>query len=495
MLRKLLYYSGLAIIASSFSLLSAGAYGAYLYLARGVGREYFPAFTMLSFGLAYIIAGYAMTRVEISSLRMREAVAVTVLLWLLIPVMDAIPFAVALGIPFIDAAFESVSGWTTTGLTILTGQLSSWHNVYVPAVSAIPDTLKVWRSLMQWEGGLGIVIFTIALLAPPGVSVARLYLAEGKFERLEASLRRSAVKMGIIYVILTLVGTVLFLLAGMPFYDAVQHAMTGIATAGFSTHTESLGYYLAQGKPLVLVAGAIVMFLGAMNFNDHYSILTGRLRNLKNSIELHAQLAIIAGSILFTYMVWLRDPLFHAKYSFLQAWFHVVSAFATAGFQAGDLHITPEAYKVLLAILSIIGGSAFSTAGGIKVLRLLISLKSIGYEADLAVHPQGYIPRRRIGKYVLDEDTVRKTLATVAAFILTYTILVITMAGIYPRMYDLGDIAFEIASAMGNVGLSAGISAAAAPIGAKVILILAMLLGRLEVIAYIAALKFALRRS
>ena len=495
MLRKLLYYSGLAIIASSFSLLGAGAYGAYLYLARGVGREYFPAFTMLAFGLAYIIAGYAMTRVEISSLRMREAVAVTVLLWLLIPVMDAIPFAVALGIPFIDAAFESVSGWTTTGLTILTGQLSSWHNVYVPAVSAIPDTLKVWRSLMQWEGGLGIVIFTIALLAPPGVSVARLYLAEGKFERLEASLRRSAVKMGIIYVILTLVGTVLFLLAGMPFYDAVQHAMTGIATAGFSTHTESLGYYLAQGKPLVLVAGAIVMFLGAMNFNDHYSILTGRLRNLKNSIELHAQLAIIAGSVLFAYMVWLRDPLFHAKYSFLQVWFHVVSAFATAGFQAGDIHITPEAYKVLLAILSIIGGSAFSTAGGIKVLRLLISLKSIGYEADLTIHPQGYIPKRRIGKYYLDEDTVRKTLATVAAFILTYTVLVIIMAGIYPRMYDLGDIAFEIASAMGNVGLSAGISAAAAPVGAKIILILAMLLGRLEVVAYIAALKFALRRG
>ncbi len=347
---------------------------------------------------------------------------------------------------------------------------------------------------MQWEGGLGIVIFTIALLAPPGVSVARLYLAEGKFERLEASLRRSAVKMGIIYAILTIFGTILFLLAGMPFYDAIQHSMTGIATAGFSTHTESLGYYLQQGKAMVLVAGAIIMFLGAMNFNDHYSILTGRLRNLKNSIELQAQLLIIGISITFTYLVWIRDPVFHEKYSFLQAWFHVVSAFATAGFQAADIHIAPESYKVLLAILSIIGGSAFSTAGGIKVLRLLISMKSIGYEADLAVHPQGYVPRRRLGKYILDEDTVRKTLATVAAFILTYTILVLALSGLYPRLYDLGDVAFEIASAMGNVGLSAGISAASAPIGAKVILILAMLLGRLEVVAYLAALKFAVRR-
>lgn len=492
MLKKIAYYSGLAIIASSFSLLGSGAYGLYLYLAGNAARELYPASVMTIIGGFYIIAGYLLTRAGTEPLKMREAVAVTVLVWLMVPALDAIPFAIALKISFVDSLFESVSGWTTTGLTILSGQPSSWHHTYVPEVSAIPDTLKVWRTLMQWEGGLGIVIFTIALLAPPGVSVAMLYLAEGKFERLEASLKRSAIKMGAIYIILTVVGALLLFLAGMPVGDAIQHSMTGIATAGFSTHTESLGYYL--NNTWVLVASAIVMFLGAVSFADHYAVLTGKFRSLKNSIELHAQLVILALSVLFSYYIWLRDPSFHHAFRPIQVWYHVVSAFATAGFQAGDLHNTSESYKIILAILSIIGGSAFSTAGGIKVLRLLISMKSISYEADLVVHARGYMPRRRLGNYTLDEDLVRRTLATVTAFILTYTSLVALMAAVYPGMYDLGDIMFEIASAMGNVGLSAGISAAAAPVGAKLILIAAMLLGRLEVVAYIATLRFVFRR-
>lgn len=493
MLKRFSYYAGLAIIASSFSLLGSGFYGAYLFLEYGATREYYPAVVMLSIGLVYVLMGYLLTKTGTEPLKMSEAVAVTVLVWLLVPTLDAIPFAIALGIPYIDALFESVSGWTTTGLTILSGQHSSWHSVYVSEVSAIPETLKVWRTLMQWEGGLGIVIFTIALLAPPGVSVAMLYLAEGKFERLEASLRRSAVKMGAIYTVLTIIGTVLFLLAGMPLGDALQHSMTGIATAGFSTHTESIAYYM--NNTWILLVAAFVMFLGSVSFADHFAILTGKFRNLKNSIELHAQLAILGGSILLAFYMWSRDPSFHESFKPIQVWFHVVSAFATAGFQAGDLHNTSESYKVLLAILSIVGGSAFSTAGGIKVLRILISLKSISYEADLVVHARGYMPRRRLGNYVLNEELIRRTLATVTAFILTYAFLVIMMATMYPGMYDLGDIAFEVASAMGNVGLSTGISAAAAPVGVKAILIAGMLLGRLEVVAYIAALRFVFWRG
>lgn len=493
MLKKFGYYSGLAIMASSLSLIGSGLYGLYLAYLQGLPQERYPAIVMFSMGLSFILAGYLLTRRGTEPLKMSEAVAVTVLIWLLVPTLDAIPFMMASHIPFIDALFESVSGWTTTGLTILSGEPSTWHHTYVPEVSAIPETLKVWRSLMQWEGGLGIVIFTIAFLAPPGVSVATLYLAEGKFERLEASLRRSAVKMGAIYIVLTIIGAVLFFLAGMPLGDAIQHSMTGIATAGFSTHTESIGYYM--GNHWILLVAAFIMFLGAVSFADHNALLTGRFRELRHSIELHAQLAIIAGSILLAGYMWMRDPLFHSNFTFTQVWFHVVSSFATAGFQAGDLHATTESYKVLLAILALIGGSAFSTAGGIKVFRILISLKSISYEADLVVHARGYVPSRRLGRYVLNEELVRRTLATVTAFVVTYTLLVILLAAIYPGMYDLGDIAFEIASAMGNVGLSTGLSAAGAPLGVKAILIAAMLLGRLEVVAYIAALRYVVRRG
>jgi len=491
LLRRSAYFAGLTIIASSLSLLGSGAYGLYLYAVAGDIREEYAALVMLGFGAAYIIVGALLTRLGTGSLRPSEAVAATVLIWLSVPLLDAVPFMVAAGIPFIDAFFESVSGWTTTGLTILTGEASSWNAAYVPYVEELPATLQAWRTLMQWEGGLGIVVFTIALLAPPGVSVATLYLAEGKFEKLEASFRKSAVKMGLIYLVLTAISIVLFYGAGMPFGDAVHHAMTGIATAGFSTHTDSLGYYIDM--PGVLVAGMIVMFLGAISFSDHFNILTGRFRALRDSVELKGQIVILLAALALGFSVWMRDPGFQENFTPLQVLFHIVSAFATAGFQAGSIHDTNDSYKIILAVLSLIGGSAFSTAGGIKVLRILIAAKSIGIETSLITHPPGYVPKRRLGRYILDEDLVRRTLATISAFVGTYVLLVIVLAALYPGQYLLGDVVFEIASAMGNVGLSAGITAASAPVGAKLVLIAAMLLGRLEVVAYLVALRLLIR--
>ncbi len=494
MLKKTAWVMGLSIIASSFSLLASGVYGVLLY-DRGYVTEEYPAIVMLLSGLLYIAVGRLLYELGRGvTIKTRDALAATVLVWILIPLLDAVPFMIAIHIPFIDAAFESVSGWTTTGLTILTGQPSSWHHIYVPDVNHTPQTLLIWRTLMQWEGGLGIVILTIAILAPPGVSAAVLYLAEGKFEKLEASFKRTAVIMGLIYVILTFAGVLMFLATGMNLYDAINHAMTGVATAGFSTHDASLGYYYNLGKHMVLVAGMIVMMSGAISFSDHYNLLRGNIRALKDSIELQTQILIIVVSSLFALYIWHIDPGFHKTYTPLLVVFHVVSAFATAGFQSGNLHIVPESYKVLLAVLSIIGGSAFSTAGGIKVLRFVISVKSIGMEAGLSINPPGYVPRRKIGKYHVDEDLVRKTLATTAAFILAYTVLVMLLSGLNPQ-YDLGDVIFEVASAMGNVGLSAGISAAAATTSAKLILIAAMLLGRLEVITYLIVLKMAFSRK
>ncbi|MCE4609583.1 MAG: TrkH family potassium uptake protein [Desulfurococcales archaeon] len=485
-LRRLAWVTGLAIMATSLSLLAAGIYGLIRY-DFGYSYEQWPGTVMFLSGLLFIVVGWILYNVgRGATIRQKEAILTTVLLWLLIPLLAALPFKIAAGIPYIDAAFESVSGWTTTGLTILTGEPSSWHGVYVPSVDEVPDTIKIWRTLMQWEGGLGIVILTIAILAPPGVSAAVLYLAEGKFERLEASFKRTAVLMAVIYLILTGIGILLFVSAGTSVYDAVNHAMTGIATAGFSPHSSSLGYYM--DKPGVLFAGMIVMFLGAVSFSDHYNMLRGNFSQVFTSIELRAQLSIIALSILFSVMAWKLYSSFHNSYSLLQVVFHVVSAFATAGFQAGNLHSTPEAYKLLLAVLSIIGGSAFSTAGGIKVLRLIIAAKAISMESDLLTHPPGYVPRRTVGKYFLDETLVRRTLATVAAFIGAYTLLVMTLALVAPQ-YDLGDIIFEVASAMGNVGLSTGISAASAAVSVKLILIAAMLLGRLEVITYLVVIR------
>ena len=492
MLRKALWLIGLAVMVSSFSLIGSGLYGLYWYSKAPSLWEWHSWTVMLGFGAIYFGMGglfYIIGEGEIR--RAKEALLITVLVWILIPLLDAIPFMAAARIPYVDAAFESVSGWTTTGLTVLTGEPSTWHHVYVPIVDEIPHTLKMWRTLMQWEGGLGIVILTVAVLAPPGVSAAILYLAEGKFERLEASFKRTSVLMCVIYVVLTAFSWMLFVIAGMPPLDALHHAMTGIATAGFSPHSQSLGYYL--DKPAVLVAGMIVMMLGAISFSDHYNVLKGNFSALRRSVELQAQIVILVLAGFLAYIAWVMDPGFREHFSLLQVFFHVDSAFATAGFQAGDLHSVPEAYKLIIAILSIIGGSAFSTAGGIKVLRLLIAIKSISLEADSVIQPPGYVPKRRLSKYVVDEVIIRRTLATITAFVGTYILLVMIMSTLTPS-YDLGDVMLEIASAMGNVGLSSGISAASAPISSKIILIAAMLLGRLEVISYLIAIKGILKR-
>ena len=480
--RSLAWALGASLVASGIPITASGILG----YASAPGRG---PLLLIFLGASYISTGLILYKSFYTRINYSEAVALTVAIWILTPVFGTLPFRALLGIPLLDSLFESVSAWTTTGLTIFSGEPSSSGGVYVPDVSSLPVEVKWLRTLVQWEGGLGIVIFTIAVLAPPGISVATLYLAEGKFERIEASLKRSAMLMGVIYVILTMVSVLLFILAGMPLVDAIHHAMTGVATAGFSTHTESLGYY--HTTP-ILLAGMIVVMLGAISYNDHYNILRLRLSRLRDSIELQAQLVIILAASTLGAIMWMEDPRLHSSMRPIDVVFNIVSASATAGFQSIDLSVTTPSYKMLLAVLSLVGGSAFSTAGGIKVLRILVAWKSITIEASKATHPTGYIPRKRLGRYMVNEDLALKTLATIAAIIGTYTILVLSTIILDPGI-RLEDATLEIASAMGNVGISSGITGAATLPSVKAILIAAMLLGRLEVLAYIVALKSILR--
>jgi trk system potassium uptake protein TrkH len=489
----LLPYLGYMIATTSTSILASGLYGAYLYLYRGAVGEWRAVMIYLVIGGLYLAVGVVLASLPRATLRYPTAIALTVLTWVSIPVLASIPFMLAARIPFVDALFESVSGWTTTGLTILSGAPSSSGGVYVPRVEELPRTLQVWRTLMQWEGGLGIVVFTIGVLAAPGISAAALYLAEGRIEKIEASVVATAWKMFIIYATLTGISASLFYAAGMNLYDAISHAMTGIATAGFSTHTQSIGYYLAN--KWVLIVGMLTVYLGAMNFKDHFNILTFRFRALKESVETQAQLLILALSSLAALYIWEKDPSFHHTYSALQVVFHVFSSSSTAGFQAGNLEATPDAYKALLTFLALLGGSAFSTAGGIKILRLVVLSKVGWVEVTSSAKPRGYRPRMRLGERRLSDSYIRSVASTATVFVLTHFILSVTLAALYPNKYRIVDAAFEVASAMGNVGLSVGISSATAPLGAKIDLILAMLLGRLEVVGYIAAIYYTAQRA
>lgn len=487
MLRKALQYIGLAVGTSSISLLAAGIYGLALYIYKGAVDELRVAEEFLAFGILYLIVGIGTSRIKTEPLKVSEGIALTVIVWILVPSLTAAVLSIATGIPFIDSLFESAGGWSTTGLTIMSGENSSWRGVYVPSIDELPSTVKMWRSAMQWVGGLGIVIFTIALLARPGLSAAVLYIAEGRYERLEASLKRSAYRLGVIYVVLTVASIILLYLSGMSPPDSLHHAMTGISTAGFSTHSNSVAYYISNNK--VLISSLIVSFLGAMNFVDHHNILTLRWGRLRESIELKAQIILLIVVILATMALWSNDPLLREVYTLKQALYDAVSAYTTVGFQSGNLGSSTPSYKILLLIYSAIGGTAFSTAGGIKILRIVIATKVLSMEADTLARPSGYTPSRKLGKYTLNEQLIRRTMATITAFTITYILLVAIVILVYPDLYRVEDVLFEVGSAIFNIGLSTGITSASAPIIVKLVLIAGMIMGRLEVLVFFITIK------
>ncbi len=481
-----LHYFGLALIVASMPLLAAGLGGLLLYGVVG-GDELRASIDLLFFGLSYAVLGFLLSRLHSGGLTKTDAVMLTVFIWVATPLLNAIPFSLALRIDLLSAFFESVSGWTTTGLSILTGETSE-EGIYYPTPEELPGALAIWRSAIQWIGGVGIVVFTIAFLARPGISAAILYLAEGRFERLEISFKRSALRMAQVYAVYTVVSALMLYLAGMTPMDAVLHAMTGIATGGFSTHIESVGFY--KGQYLIYATSLMAAFIGATSFSDLDNILNLRLRRLLSSPEFKGMLAAVAFVVATTVLLWLNDDTLRSSYTLADALYNSLSALSNVGFGVAPVSDGGDTYMFYLIIVMFIGGSAFSTAGGIKILRLVIIERTIRIEVDMITKPRGYVPKKRLGGHTLDEKLFRKTLAVVASFIVMYGILMIASLILYGDLYDTTALAFEVASALTNMGQSSGVTSPLMPDGLKIIMIVAMLMGRLEVLPFIIAVFY-----
>lgn len=475
---KYLNYVGLMLVVISSTMIVPGIYGTVYSWVTGANEGLVSLYLLIWGGFTFLI-GVLLGKIKShEELKPYESLILTVIIWLVIPIYESIPFKEIVNIPFIDALFEVTSGWTTTGLTIFSGQPSSWHGVFVPTVEMLPKTVLLWRSMIQWVGGLGIVVFTIAFLAHPGVSVAQLYLAEGKYEKLEPSFKRTAYKMGLIYILITLIATLGFIEAGMPVFDSINHAMTGVATAGFSVKNNSIGEYHSVA---IDAAAALSMVLGAVSFSDLRYLFEFKLRKLARSVELRTQLLIWSLSILVSLSIFRVLGIRHMG---VNAVFQVFSASSTGGFQTMNIGNSPSSFVFLLTVLMLLGGSAFSTAGGIKIYRIVIAAKVTANEVKNVFSPIGRLDVIKIGGRIISDDMIKKSLAVIFSYIATWMVSSIFLATYFPHR-DFSASAFEVASALANTGLSSGISSAAAPIGAKVILILDMLLGRLEVMSYL----------
>ena len=396
-------------------------------------------------------------------LKLIDAVVVTALVYLVFSVVGAIPFLPVK--PFLDGLFESMSGFTTTGLTMMNE-------------AKLPSSLIFFRAYSQWLGGMGVIVISLAILIRPGKAAFKLYSSEFGEENIMGSVEATAKMVIKIYLALTVLGFVAFLLAGMGVFDGLIHILTTIPTGGFSAYSESIGYY---DSSIISLTVSIFMILGAISFPLYYQALKdGALKLVEDEQARCLFVLILIGSIIFLFSFGLSFQ------NIVPGIFQTVSSITTTGFNTVPLGSLSEIEKAVTTFFMIIGGNTGSTAGGIKIFRFLILLGFIRvtfFRSLLA--PEAKIPLK-YGKLEVGEREAE----SVAAFFVIYLIILFVSTLAIMALENLGftNTLFEVASAEGTVGLSVGITSSSLTFGSKLILILNMWLGRLEILPVLVAL-------
>ena len=416
--------------------------------------------------------GYALHTIKPRSkvFYMREGFAATSLCWVFISVMGAVPFVLTGCIPNpVDALFETVSGFTTTGASIL------------PAVEGLPNGILFWRSFTHWIGGMGILVFVLAVLPMSGnrsMHIMRAEVPGPTVGKLVPRIRKTASILYLLYIALTLVETVLLIAGGMSFYDALLHSFATAGTGGLSTRALSIGYY--NSAYIDIVVGVFMILFGA-NFSLYYLILLGNVRTALRNEELHWFLGIIAFAVL-TIAFDIRNLYGGVGHALRYSFFQVTSIISTTGFATADFNLWPEYSKFLLVLLMFVGGCAGSTAGGLKVSRVMLLFKSCTIEVKKMLRPRCIEEVRLDGKPV-DSQTVYNALTY-----FTFYIIILLIAGLIVSLDGL-DFTTNFTAALSclsNVGpgLSlvgpTGSFAIFSPLS-KIVLMICMLLGRLEI--------------
>ena len=407
---------------------------------------------------------------ETPDLGKREGYLIVSLGWISMAIFGALPFIIHGSISnYTDAFFETMSGFTTTGATILQD------------IEALPPGLLFWRSLTQWLGGMGIIVLSIAILPLLGIGGMQLFAAEVPGvtkDKIHPRVKETAKRLWGIYVILTGAETLLLMIGGLNFFDAINHAFTTMATGGFSTKNASIAHYTSPFVQYVIV---IFMFFAGTNFTLHYLALHRNFSFVKNNTEFKFYLAFIVSATLFILLVHLPKVNFHLEESFRQSIFHVVSLTTTTGYVASDYENWAPFSRMIFFALLFIGGCAGSTGGGIKFVRHILLFKNSVLELKRLIHPRAIIPVR-FNKKPVDAEII----SNVQAFFIFY-IMIFILSSIVLSLFGLDFItaAGAAATCIGNVGPGIG---AVGPINnfadlpelVKWILSLLMLLGRLE---------------
>ena len=358
------------------------------------------------------IAFYCSRGWQITKIAVKESFLLVVLCWVLISLVGALPFYISGAIPnFSDAVFETVSGFSTTGATILTD------------IESLPKSMLFWRSLTHWLGGMGIIVLAVAILPLLGVGGLQLLKAEAPgptVDKISPRISETAKTLWGIYVGLTVVEAMLLNFAGMSYFDAFNHACSTIATGGFSQKNASVGAYKSAFIEWIVI---VFMILAGMNFTQHYKIITGRTKRVFKSTELRVYLAVIAVCSLFV----AGDLYFHKLYSLhgsiRQAMFQVTSILTTTGFATADYKQWPSFAQYIIFLLMFSGACSGSTSGGVKLIRIITLMKLAINELKYLVHPKAVMT------IFIDGNVVKKDMIySISAFVFLYAVSVLTTA-------------------------------------------------------------------
>ncbi|MBN1543902.1 TrkH family potassium uptake protein [Candidatus Woesearchaeota archaeon] len=414
-------------------------------------------------------------RLSITDFDLPRSISLSALSFFTISVLGAIPYALIQKTTLLDALFESVSGFTTTGLTIFTD------------VESVSRSLLIWRAETQWIGGLSIVLLFLIIVSAmrsqdslketttKARAIANLYQAQGASEKLEANMNKSIRNTVMIYLAYTLAGIILLGVAGLTTFESVAISFTAISTAGFSVTNQ---FYTDWP---VLAVVSLLMLAGGVSFVVHNRLFKGHVGELWKNGALRFYFLTVVAALLLCFF-FLAD--------FKIAFFEIVSAFTTTGYSIADISVMPSVVIMIIVCGMVTGGMLGSTCGGIKTNRLKLMLRSIPWMVRKTASPSGAIIPLKNDGVVVDDENMMITHAFIASYML---ILLLGTAVIMVTGESFLDSSFQTVSALGGVGLSTTSPAFFHPV-AKSVLIIAMLFGRLEIFPVLVFGRFFIDR-
>ena len=381
--------------------------------------------------------GYALHTIKPRSkvFYMREGFAATSLCWVFISVMGAVPFVLTGCIPNpVDALFETVSGFTTTGASIL------------PGVEDLPKGILFWRSFTHWIGGMGVFVFIMAILPMMGGSTMNLMRAESpgpSVSKLVPRVRDTAKILYGLYMAITVLGVIMLCLCGMPLFDSLCTTFGSVGTGGFGVKNSSIGGY----SPLIQNAVTILMILSGVNYTVYFCLLSRQFKEAFSIEEVRWYFLIIFASALT--IAWNIRPLYATLGETLRhSFFQVGTIITTTGFATTDFNMWPQLSKTILLLLMMIGACAGSTGGGIKVSRVLILFKAIRKELSMMIHPR-MVKKIKMDGHNLSHETLRSTNVYMTAY---FIVLFVSLLIVCLDEYDLSTNFTAVLATLNNIG-------------------------------------------